>query len=120
MKNKIFIGLWALIMVSIFGYITFGSFENTATGNVVITKPKLPVSSSKCIDSDGGLNYNLVGSTYLINFNNPKKVDRCTYCTSTVSSTVCKSVVEYYCVGTQIVSKTYNCPKGCSKGACVK
>lgn len=67
------------------------------------------LSPEECEDSDGGLNYNVLGEVYL----DKKKQDSC------LSATTLR---EYYCKygksSTTISSVDYKCPNGCSNGAC--
>ena len=60
-----------------------------------------------CNDSDGGLDYYVKGVEYT---QEGSKED---YCLSE------DRLVELYCVGDEPESENYNCPNGCSDGACV-
>ena len=66
-------------------------------------------TTSTCIDSDGGNNYDVKGT---LNFNNVYYSDSCT------SSGL---LSELYCIlnNTAYGSALYNCPGGCSNGACL-
>lgn len=74
-----------------------------------------------CTDSDsdglnGGLDYYTKGVV-----NGGSCVDSTDYCTKTLFGTDSAELNEYYCdTNTQCLSTTYNCPNGCSDGACVQ
>ena len=72
-------------------------------------------SNSTCIDSDGGLNYNV--SSYITAHNFTGVYNASDYCRSNNTQ-----LVEYYCdpnVASLGAYSAYNCPNGCSNGACL-
>lgn len=71
------------------------------------------VINTTCIDSDGGKNYNVGGDTCV---GKDCKKDNCVE----LQGNPLYNLVEYYCQSsTDRGSVTFNCPNGCSNGACV-
>ncbi|MBI4009956.1 MAG: LamG domain-containing protein [Candidatus Aenigmarchaeota archaeon] len=69
------------------------------------------LTETKCVDSDGGRNYNIAGS---VSSTAPGYVPVKDYCAG-------NNVIEYYCNADGTPgSEWYNCPNGCSDGACLK
>ena len=73
--------------------------------------------NNTCTDSDGGKNYYVVGSvTYSNNPGQPNDV-------SSINTDYCldkTNLVEQYCENNNYKSMNYQCPNGCSGGACIK
>lgn len=78
----------------------------TTTLAVVTTTATASTVSSKCTDSDGGLNYYLKGTTKGVN---GEYLDSC----STKGR-----VKEWYCFEDMAMNLLYRCPEGCLAGAC--
>ncbi|MCD6477789.1 MAG: hypothetical protein J7K87_02180, partial [Candidatus Aenigmarchaeota archaeon] len=71
-------------------------------------KPTTTTISPYCTDSDGGVNYYVKGTTTDI------EGTASDYCEDG------KTLVERYCSGKYQTIVKYNCPYGCSNGACIK
>ena len=65
------------------------------------------INSTNCTDSDGGLNLNLQGA-----INSSSGNISSDYC---INDSV---VLEYYCMNGMVNGMQYDCPYGCSNGAC--
>jgi hypothetical protein len=75
-------------------------------------------SQKSCVDSDGGLNYYVKGVT-MGNENGHADVSEVDLCGS--YETGQKYLVEFSCAtdNVNIIRNTYDCPGGCSNGACI-
>lgn len=91
--------LFLVILVVGIGVAYVAINQAYSSGNVV--------SSSSCIDSDGGLDYYTYGH---VTFRNSNSYD---YCSG-------NSVMEMYCSGNVKAIKKYNCRDGCYDGQCGK
>lgn len=68
--------------------------------------------ADSCSDSDGGKDYNSVGTTTEVFSGGSGTSYKTDYCDSD------GKLVEYYCSGTSRVSSIYTCPNGCQAGYC--
>lgn len=76
--------------------------------------PSLPNDEIKCIDSDGGLNYNVKGTVTRTGYDSMTD-----YCPT---NDVPNTLVEYTCnspTQTGVASNNYVCPNSCNNGACI-
>ncbi len=86
--------------------------NQTIPGNITTNQ----TNTITCTDSDGGKNYTMKGNTVSISSNGvPGNAND--YCSGNY-------VIEYFCMpvvgGNSVVGgETYNCPNGCSNGACI-
>jgi hypothetical protein len=91
------------------GYATYYTTVNITAGQtktLAITLTQIP--ATVCIDSDGGLNYYVRGTTYGTYTNSTD------YCADSIT------LQENYCLnGTNKLMTTYACPNGCLDGACI-
>ncbi len=84
-----------------------GLFYNC--NGIVCPQPTSTTATGTCTDSDGGLNYNVKGN---LNFNNLEFYSD--FCNNN------GQLNETYCVNNAAYSSLlYNCPYGCSNGACL-
>ncbi|MFA6551813.1 MAG: CARDB domain-containing protein [Patescibacteria group bacterium] len=83
---------------------------------------------SMCVDSDGGVNYNLPGQTSGCVDDNCQQTkisqDCCSFSTSTTgyctSTSTGKYIMEGACQYHQVSVEPYYCPNGCMAGACLE
>lgn len=69
----------------------------------------LEESSNQCSDTDGGINYKIMGEIYVNGEYHNK--DTCNSADGTLN--------EWYCDGDMQNVESYTCPNGCKEGACV-
>ena len=90
-------------------------FNNCKLGLEFPSPPSIPIENSDCIDSDGGLNYNLKGTVTGQNENGPVGItsasDECNG--DNLYELVCKNSKEYY-------DESYICPYGCANGSFIQ
>ena len=70
-----------------------------------------------CTDSDGGLNYYVVGKTDGILWGTTEYGTKKDYCIT--EGVKAGRLAEFFCDENQVASISYECPNGCSDGACV-
>lgn len=87
------------------------SFYSNFTGQTTST---LGTDKGKCIDSDGGVNYEVRGTAKYEN----RVYTYTDYCFSRGKGPA-KWLKEYFCL-VGIESKEYQCENGCVNGACIK
>ncbi len=117
--KEVWVGIGLGILVIGILLVVFGGFfglKQGVTGNPIISNVKGVESSvtkanQTCLDSDGGLNYNIYGYTnvsylgnYTINY------DACS-----VNASI---LLERYCNGINSAVDSHVCPYGCKNGVC--
>lgn len=112
MKNKILVLclvslMISLVLISVASAFSFREFFDKITGNAAF-----PINKNNCTDSDGGLNYNVLGNVTMCN-----RLSCRTYTDSCSGNS--KNIIERYCSKTNMATKVYKCPAGCKNGACV-
>ena len=119
MLNKRGIGGIAIAIIVIAAILVIGGgviySASQATQNPK-TVGLAPAQALLCSDSDGGINYNQQGTTCLSGKIAPSGDCVSDVCLNNVT------LKEYYCGGpnnNSIKSVNYNCPNGCSNGACL-
>lgn len=111
-RNKIILialGVLVVVMIAIYS----GNAELFQGRMFNSSKPLPSYDENKCYDSDGGKNYEEIGTTY-------GKLGRSAFGNKTDVCTTGTKVREYYCDGKFVQSEEYNCENGCSDGACEK
>jgi len=79
----------------------------------------VPTTENYCTDSDGGINYNVTGTT--VEYYNGIKQERTDYCAQSIGLVAYNVpiLVEFYCdENGRLRNTTYQCPTGCANGAC--
>ena len=101
-----FIILALVLSVSVVSASSFGDFWNKITG-------KATAASIKCNDTDGGINYNVLGTVMVTRWIFTQKYyDSC--------SGNSANLLERYCsTKGALQTQVYKCPSGCKNGACV-
>jgi len=76
-------------------------------------------ATTTCTDSDGGLNYYVKGtiSGYLLFHSDYNYYEHSDSCSTSQDG---NPLNEYYCDSSSAASTSYNCPYGCSNGACLQ
>ncbi len=120
-NNLIILSIVAIVaivgIVSVFGIISKGNkyassqdYETFDAGFEEDLVGEAAKVYNTCKDSDNGINYFLKGTTKVCSKSCKSKSDSCKG----------KVLTEYYCKGTNFGYEYYNCPDGCSNGACIK
>ncbi|MEK6952705.1 MAG: PEGA domain-containing protein [Nanoarchaeota archaeon] len=90
------------------GFIVSNETNYTTTTTSTSTSSTTIIGDPFCSDSDGGINYYVQGTT--TSSNGTSLTDYCTYL----------GLREHYCdTAKNVVGINYNCPNGCSSGACL-
>ncbi|MCU0642124.1 MAG: hypothetical protein MUF61_00910 [archaeon] len=97
-----------ILLISVVSAFSWGGFFAKITGKAV---------ADTCADSDGGKNYNDLGTT-----SGPKSSVSSESVTNTDKCKDATSLQEYYCLSGSnwkyVASTTYKCPHGCENGMC--
>jgi hypothetical protein len=93
--------------------------ESNENNNEQIVSMTVSGTASSCTDSDGGLNYYVKGTA--TNADGTYDTDYCSSLNGLNEAFCCSSAMEYSCtpIGHSNVASAYNCPNGCSNGACI-
>ena len=103
----------AIIIASSFSLAFASAFSFREFFDKITGKAAFPISKNNCTDSDGGLNYNVLGNLTTCNrFKCKAYTDSCTGNS--------KSIIERYCLKNNMATKVYKCSSGCKNGACVE
>ena len=108
--NKKLVVFSLVILVSM-SFVYAFSFKDVLSGRVSlfdIISGRAAINTT-CIDSDGGINYNITGNVSVRGMKNVYK-DAC--------SGTSGRLIERYCKSNKVATKVYKCPNGCSNGAC--
>ena len=97
----------SLVLVSMVSAFSFREFFDKITG-----KAAFSISRNNCTESDGGLNYIVLGNLTMCN-----RLSCKAYADSCTGNS--KSIIERYCLKNNMATKVYKCPAGCKNGACV-
>ncbi len=102
MEKRILSIIIAIVVVVV---LVFSIYQFSGESISAIGHPK------GCIDSDGGLNYTVKGTTNYVN-RNTEYTDECLGI---------RELKEYYCLSdAKLDSKKYICTNGCEAGVCLK
>ncbi|MBI2047453.1 hypothetical protein HYT26_04820 [Candidatus Pacearchaeota archaeon] len=102
----------AIITASFFSLAFTSAFSFREFFDKITGKAAFPINRNNCTDSDGGLNYNVLGNLTMCNRLSCKAyADSC--------SGNSKNIIERYCLKNNMATKVYKCPAGCSNGACI-
>jgi hypothetical protein len=114
-RGSVLLYVGIAVLVLIIGFIAVGGFSGTggATGGAISTAGAKENQTQSCIDSDGGVNYNVSGHVNITFYSNGS---RYRYNDNCYSST---GLSEYYCGGSYAAVMGYICPNGCNNGACI-
>ena len=80
------------------------------------TPSSLCTEKSVCKDSDGGKEFYVMGATKIINYRQNATIQGQVFDDACSSKTTLK---EGYCNGNVLATTEYECPNGCSEGACI-